>query len=278
MQNEQTEYKKVAFIGAGNMTASIISGMVKNGYPSELIFASNPSTAKLAALKEQHKIQTSQDNSAIAKQADIIILAVKPQLMAQMLAELSLTETEKTTKLFISIAAGLPVARLLEMLDAPCRLIRTMPNTPSLLGLGMTGLFAPDNVTQTDKAFANQIMSAVGKTVWVEDESGIDHIIALAGSAPAYFFLFMEGMVKEAVELGFDEKEAKAIVAQVALGSAEMVKQNDVDIATLRQQVTSKGGTTACALESFNQSDLTGIIKKAMQAAISRSQEMAKLF
>ncbi|WAJ69063.1 pyrroline-5-carboxylate reductase [Catenovulum adriaticum] len=278
MQDKQTEFKKVAFIGAGNMTASIISGMVKNGYPSDFIFASNPSTEKLDALNAKHNINISQDNSAVAKQADIIILAVKPQLMADMLSQLSLTEAEKTSKLFISIAAGLPVSRLLELLNAPCRLIRTMPNTPSLLGLGMTGLFAPQNVTTSDKEYANQIMSAVGKTVWVEDESGIDHIIALAGSAPAYFFLFMEGMIKEAVELGFDEKEAKAIVQQVALGSAEMVKQNDVDIATLRAQVTSKGGTTACALESFNQSDLTGIIKKAMQAAISRSQEMAKLF
>ncbi|MCU4674511.1 pyrroline-5-carboxylate reductase [Catenovulum sp. 2E275] len=271
--------KTIAFIGAGNMSSSIISGLVKNGYPNGLIYASNPSLPKLEALQTKLDINISQNNSEVARKADVIVLSVKPQLMAQMLAELALTPEEKSQKLFISIAAGLPVSRLNEMLGGEYALIRTMPNTPSLIGLGMAGMYAPENITAEDKTFAEQIMAAVGKTVWVDDESGIDHVIALAGSAPAYFFLFMEGMINEAVNLGFSEAQAREIVEQVALGSAQMVKQNQsVDVAALRAQVTSKGGTTAAAIESFNQSDLTGIIQKAMQAAIARSQEMAKLF
>ncbi len=270
--------RSIAFIGAGNMSSSIISGLIKNGYPNALVYASNPSKPKLDALQTQFDINTSQDNTQVARAAEVIVLAVKPQLMNEMISQLELTDEEKSNKLFISIAAGLPVARIQAMLGGAYSLIRTMPNTPSLLGLGMTGMYAPDNVKKADIEFADQIMSAVGKTTWVAAESGIDHIIALAGSAPAYFFLFMEGMIKEAINLGFSEAEAKAIVQQVALGSAQMVKENDVDIATLRAQVTSKGGTTAAAIESFNQSDLHGTIQKAMKAAIARSEEMAKLF
>lgn len=269
-------HKTIAFIGAGNMSASIIAGLVKNGYPADKIIASNPSTPKLDALSAQHSIKTTTDNNQAIEQADVIILSVKPQMMAGMLGDLSIDKSIFSHKLFISIAAGLPVSRLEELLVTPTAVVRTMPNTPSLLGLGMTGLYASAAVSAEQKQVAEEIMQAVGKTVWVEEESGIDKITALAGSAPAYFFLFMEGMESKAIELGFSPEAAREIVSQVATGSTEMVRQNDISIAQLRTNVTSKGGTTAAALNSFNDSNLTGITAKAMDAAIARAEEMAK--
>ncbi|WP_111980276.1 pyrroline-5-carboxylate reductase [Algibacillus agarilyticus] len=275
--------RTIAFIGAGNMTKSIIGGLVKQGYPSDDIIAANPSPEKLTALSTQHHILTTQNNLHAAKQASVIVLAVKPQLMANMLSELTQAakaeNIDLSQKLFISIAAGLPIARLNDMLGGEHKIIRTMPNTPSLLGLGMTGLYAPDNINELDQEFADDLMSAVGKTAWVEEENGIDKIIAVAGSAPAYFFLFMECIEQEAINLGFSQQDARVIVEQVALGSAKMVCHNETtSLSSLRAQVTSKGGTTAEAIKTFEDKGLRSITADAMQAAIKRAEEMAKLF
>jgi len=163
----------------------------------------------------------------------------------------------------ISIAAGISVARFNEMLATELQLVRVMPNTPSLVNKGMAGLYD----------FTSELMSAVGEVCWVEQESGINSVIAAAGSAPAYFFLFMQAMQEEAMAQGFDEHQ------QAALGAAEMVQANpDVSLATLREQVTSKGGTTAEAIRTFNENHLSEIVAKAMQAAVSRAEEMEKLF
>lgn len=154
-----------------------------------------------------------------------------------------------------------------------------MPNTPALVSQGMSGLYAPHNVSQADKQFAADLMSAVGKVCWVEAESGINNVIAAAGSAPAYFFLFMEAMQAEAIKQGFDADTARLLVQQSALGAAEMVIANpETELSTLREQVTSKGGTTAEAIRTFNEHQLTDIVAKAMQAAVIRAEEMEKLF
>ena len=148
-----------------------------------------------------------------------------------------------------------------------------MPNTPSLVGKGMSGLFATDNVSEDDKDFAGDLMSAVGEICWVDEESGINNIIAAAGSAPAYFFLFMEAMQQEAMAQGFNKDTARLLIQQAALGAAEMVVANpELDLSTLREQVTSKGGTTAEALKTFNQHNLSDIVSKAMQAAVNRAE------
>lgn len=269
--------RTIAFIGAGNMSASIIAGLVKSGYAADKIIAANPSTGKLDALKEKYAIVTTQDNNQAVAQADVVVLAVKPQMMADMLNALTLDKAELNKKLFISIAAGIPVARFQQLISQEAAIVRTMPNTPSLLGLGLTGLYAAANVSDADKQFTDTLMSAVGKTVWVESEDGINNITALAGSAPAYFFLFMEGLVKQAEKLGFSADEAKLIVEQVANGSAQMVQQNsDKTITELRQQVTSKGGTTAAAIASFESNNLDSVIQQAVEACINRAEEMAK--
>lgn len=271
------EHRKIAFIGAGNMTRSIIAGLVNNGYPASKITATNPSTDKLDFLAKTYGINITTNNLIASEQADVIVLAVKPQIMAT--AAEPLQSIDFTKKLVISIAAGISATRLNEMFGHALNLVRVMPNTPSLVGKGMSGLFAVHHIAEQDKTFAGHLMGAVGEVCWVEKESDINSVIAAAGSAPAYFFLFMEAMQTEAIKQGFDEATARQLIQQAALGAAEMVVANpEIQLSTLREQVTSKGGTTAEALRTFNEHQLHDIVAKAMQAAVSRAEEMEKLF
>lgn len=271
------EQKKITFIGAGNMARSIIAGLVASGYPANLITATDPNEEQRSFLTKTYGINTEADNLVAAKNADAIVLAVKPQLME--VVATGLTGTDYSDKLVISIAAGISAQRLNEMFGATLNLVRVMPNTPALVGRGMSGLFAPEHVSEQEKAFAASLLEAVGKVCWVEKESGINNVIAAAGSAPAYFFLFMEAMQAEAIAQGFDKDTARLLVQQSALGAAEMVIANtDTELSTLREQVTSKGGTTAEALRTFNEHQLSDIVAKAMQAAVARAEEMEKLF
>ena len=275
MQHKRT----LAFIGAGNMSRSIIAGLIQAGYPAGRIIAANPSRPKLDELADQFGIRITQNNAEAAREADVIVLAVKPQLMAAMLEALVAELGSLAGKLLISIAAGIKVERLQEMAGGHARIIRTMPNTPSLLGLGMTGLYAPTGIDQADRDFAEQMMQAVGKTLWVAQESGINGVIAAAGSAPAYFFLFMQGIAEEAEAMGFSPEQARLLVQQTALGAAAMVEQNpELSLQTLREQVTSKGGTTAEAVKTFQEQGLKPLTSRAMQAAVTRAAEMETLF
>ena len=271
------EHKNIAFIGAGNMVRSIVAGLVASGYPADKITATAPSETRRIPLKKDYGINTTSNNIEAATQADVVVLSVKPQMMEDVCKPLQ--QVDFGNKLVISIAAGINAARFDEMLDSSLSLVRVMPNTPSLVGKGMSGLFANTKATENDKTFAAQLMQAVGKVTWVEQESGINNIIAAAGSAPAYFFLFMEAMQAEAIKQGFTPETARQLVQQSALGAAEMVVANpDTELSTLREQVTSKGGTTAEALRTFNENHLSEIVAKAMQAAVARAEEMEKLF
>ena len=260
------------------MTRSIVSGLVNNAYPAHLITASNPSIGKLTALQDDFAINVTQDNKEAVNAADVIVLAVKPQLMQLVCENLALNQ-DLSDKLFVSIAAGITTARLQQMLGGTFALVRTMPNTPSALGKGMTGLFADISVNDIDKQYATDLMSQVGKIAWVEKESMIDGVIAAAGSSPAYFFLFLEAMQKEAQRQGFDNQTARLMVQQAMLGAAEMVCHNPhLELSDLRTQVTSKGGTTAKAIESFQQQGLEQLVANAMQAAVKRAEQMAQQF
>ena len=268
-------YRTLAFIGAGNMSRSIISGLVSSGYPADRIIASNPSTPKLDALKADFGIRTTQFNQEAVSSADAVVLAVKPQLMAQMCEELQGIQMDNT--LFISIAAGLTVARLQAMLGGDYDVVRVMPNTPSLLGKGMSGLYARDTVAQTDKDYVSNVMSAVGEALWVDNEADINAVIAAAGSSPAYFFLFLEAMEKETMAMGLAKPQARQLVQQAMLGAADMVCHNpELELSELRAQVTSKGGTTAKAVEHFQSQHLEKTVADAMRAAVARAEEMAK--
>lgn len=264
----------VAFIGAGNMARCIIGGMVKTGYPAANIIAANPSRPKLDALAQDFGIEVTQDNLLAVAKADVIVLSVKPQLMAEVCTALIAGVPEIAEKLFVTVAAGLPVSRYEQWLG-PVRLMRTMPNTPSLVGLGVTGIYA-SRCSNYEKAFVDAMFSATGRTVWLEQEAQINDIIAVTGSAPAYFFYFMQAMAQKAEALGFSPDEARTMVTQTALGAATMAQQSTLSFAELRAQVTSKGGTTHEAIEAMRSANLEQLVADAMQAAIRRAEEMAK--
>ncbi|HHW7570167.1 TPA: pyrroline-5-carboxylate reductase [Mannheimia haemolytica] len=265
--------KKLAFIGTGNMAYAIIQGLLKSGYSAEQIIACNKSNLARREELQAVGITTNFANREAVEQADVIVLAVKPQMMAEVCAEFA--DVDFSNKWVISVAAGISVQRLETLLPSVKNIIRTMPNTPSLIGKGMTGLFAKKSVNPTACQFAEQLMSAVGKCYWVETEEQINHIIAITGSSPAYFFRFMEAMQQSAVQMGFSEQDARILVQSVALGAAKLVEANPTMLlSTLRENVTSKGGTTAKALEVFEQHDLAKIVDDAMWAAIHRAREM----
>lgn len=271
------EQRTIAFIGAGNMAKAIIKGLLQSGFPASNIIAVNRSKDKNAELCQTLGIKANSNVIESAKYADVIVLGVKPQNMEQLLTDMS--ELDWQNKLVISIAAGISIDRLSQMAKASLNVIRVMPNTPSLIGEGMAGLFAPSSVSDPDCKFAENLLRAVGKICWVNQESDINIIIAAAGSAPAYFFLFMEAMQAEAQRLGLDKQTARELVQQTALGAAKMVVANPtLELNHLREHVTSTGGTTAQALHVFNHYQLSETVAKAMQAAVGRAEEMESQF
>jgi len=271
------EHKKIAFIGAGNMSRSIMNGLIAKHYPSSLIMATNRSQGKLDQLASEFGIATTTDNDQAIAWADVVVLAVKPQLMEQVCQAVNCETLAQ--KLFITVAAGIESRRYSDYFGQDIRLVRCMPNTPSLLGLGMTGLYAPSTINEQDKAISSEILSAVGEILWVEDEAHIDTVIACSGSSPAYFFLFMEYMQQSAIKMGLSGEEARLLIQQSALGAAQMVRHNNhLELSELRKQVTSKGGATHAAIETFKTHDLDNAIDDAMNNAVNRAQEMAKQF
>jgi pyrroline-5-carboxylate reductase len=271
------QYLPIAFIGAGNMSRSIISGMVANGYPAKLIIASNPSIDKLTALQHDFGIKITQDNDEAIQESDCVVLSVKPQLMQAVCQKFS--NDQLNTKLFISVAAGITVERLSQFLHNSQSVIRVMPNTPSLIGKGMSGLYANASVSSEHRNFTEHMMKMVGEAVWVDEESKINGIIAAAGSSPAYFFAILEAMQQEAEAMGFDHNQSRLLVQQAMLGAAEMVCHNpQLELSELRTQVTSRAGTTAKALEYMQNNNMQGILAGAMRAAVERANEMSSQF
>lgn len=273
-----TTTRSIAFIGAGNMTQSIVGGMVAGGYSADQILVSNPSVGKLEQLAQRLQVQTSTDNAKVASAADVIVLAVKPQLMQQVCADLKATVTGLADKLIVTIAAGIRFEKYHQYLGADVKVLRVMPNTPSLVGAGVSGLVAEPSVSQADRDFIEQAFASVGLTQWVQDEDELDILGAVAGSGPAYFFEFMASLQAAAEALGYDRDKARAIVQQTALGAATMAQQSSLELAELRAQVTSKGGSTAKGVEVYQQADIEDISARAVKAAVLRNQEMAKLF
>lgn len=267
---------KVAFIGAGNMNSAIISGLVKHGYCADNIIVSNPSAPKRLILNERLGILHTSNNIEAANFADIIVLGVKPHFTEQVCNEIA-GKVDVSTKCFISITAGCKVSQIQKFLGSPCAIVRTMPNIPSQIGFGVTGIFPSKEVNKSQKLIAEELMSSVGIIKWLVTEDEIDNITAVSGSGPAYFFLFMEAMVKQAEALGFSEKESRELVQQTALGAVQMTINNKtIPISELRDNVTSKGGTTHAAIQSFVDDDLPQMVKKAMNCALNRAKEMAQ--
>lgn len=266
----------IAFIGAGNMAGSIIGGMVNGGYAAESIIASNTNMTKLAELSSHYFIQTTHNNIEAAQGADMVVLSVKPQMMQSVVREISEVLQAKKP-LVISIAAAVTTEMLEQWGAQACALVRVMPNTPVIIGEGMSGLFASDSVTDKQKNDVQAMMQTVGQVLWVEDEKDIESISALSGSGPAYFFMMMECIQAAGEGLGLSKKQAAQLTYQTALGSAKMASQSNQDIVHLREAVTSKGGTTEQALAVFQKGKLSALCVQALNAAKERAGELQKL-
>jgi pyrroline-5-carboxylate reductase len=265
---------RIAFVGGGNMTRSIIGGLIASGHPADRIAVGEPGEEARARLAELGDLALSDDNATVIDGADLVVMAVKPQVMKQVLSPLAGQLAEQRPVL-MSIAAGITVD-MLRRWAGELPLVRCMPNTPSLVGAGASGLYANDAVDETGRALATTVMEAVGLAVWVEDEALIDAVIAASGSGPAYFFRVMELMVAGGTDLGLPESTARALVLQTALGAARMALESGTPPDELRRQVTSPGGTTEAALATFEDRDLGGTIAAGMRAAVDRAGALAR--
>jgi pyrroline-5-carboxylate reductase len=275
MAKQPLQAPHIAFVGGGNMSASLLGGLVDSGHPAERISAADPFPESLERLRAIAPVAVFRDNNAAANGADIIILAVKPQVMAE--AADSIAATVQTHHpLVISIAAGVTITSMQNRLGPQAAIVRCMPNTPALLSCGASGLFANDNCSPRQREFAQRVLAAVGITCWVDKEQDLDAITALSGSGPAYFFLLIESMIDAGIALGLNRETATQLTLQTSLGAARMALESDVDVVELRRRVTSPGGTTERAVQSFEEEGLRAIVAKAMQAASARAAEMAK--
>jgi pyrroline-5-carboxylate reductase len=263
----------ICFIGAGNMASSLIGGLLANGYPAADITACDIDEARLKHLRERFGIAVQSVAFDAAQAADVVVLAVKPQVMPEACKPLAALPAGEE-RLFLSIAAGVPSAAIDAWLGGGRAIVRCMPNTPSLLQLGATGLAANERVSEAQKAAAENIMQAVGISLWVEDESDLDAVTAISGSGPAYFFYFIELLEAAGVKLGLEPAIAARLARQTALGAATM--SIDEDVVGLREQVTSKKGTTEQAILSFQRNGLGRLVDEATAAACERARELAR--
>lgn len=264
----------IAFIGTGNMAGAILEGLMATGYPVDKLWATRRQIDKLASYTERG-VNTTTENHLAIEAADIVVISVKPQMMRDTLTELAPT-LQKRKPLLISVAAGISCDSLERWAGGELAVIRSMPNTPSLLKLGASGLFANPRVTEEQKAQATSISEAVGIATWCDTEEGIDQVTAVSGSGPAYFFLMMEKMIEAAQALGMSTEAARQLTIQTAKGAAEMAAQTGIEPAQLRKNVTSPGGTTEQAINSFEHDQLGDVVLRAMSACKNRAAEMSE--
>jgi pyrroline-5-carboxylate reductase len=266
----------IAFIGGGNMARSLIGGLRARAHTAE-IAVSEPHSELRDALATDFGVQVYPENTAAATGRAIWVLAVKPQVM-QSVCESLQELAQAQAPLVISIAAGISTASLQHWLGAHARIVRTMPNTPALIGAGITALYAGAEISPAARVQAEQLMQAAGATVWIEHEALMDAVTATSGSGPAYFFLLIEAMQQAAVEQGLSPEAARALVLHTALGAAKMALASDEPASVLRARVTSPGGTTAAALESFENAGFRTHVRDAIHAATARGKTLSAQF
>ncbi len=264
----------LAFIGAGNMARSLIGGLIQAGWPKAHLLATDPNEATRAQLTSQLGITVLSDNRAATKQADVVVLAVKPQQLQAVCRELADAVAHKP--LILSVAAGIRTADIDRWLGGGLPIVRTMPNTPALVGSGATGLFANDAVSPEQRTLAENILRAVGITVWVDKEKLLDAVTAVSGSGPAYFFMLMEAMQAAGERLGLEADQARLLTVQTALGAAKMALETQEDVDELRRKVTSPNGTTEAALKVFFETGCMETVDQALAAAYTRAGELAQ--
>ena len=269
--------KRIAFIGGGNMARSLIGGLIADGIEPGLLSASDPDADQRAALSEKFGIETYADNCDAARGADTIVIAVKPQVLHAVASELA-TLRSVDQAVVISIAAGIRESDLQSWLGGRHPIVRAMPNTPALLGCGVSALYANTYVDAAQREMAESILRAVGAAIWLDDEHLMDAVTAISGSGPAYFFLFMEVIADTAHELGLSEETARLLTVETAVGAARMALETSEELSTLREHVTSPGGTTTAAMEVLNSATLRELIGTAIRRAHDRAAELAEEF
>ncbi|MGR9085445.1 MAG: pyrroline-5-carboxylate reductase [Gammaproteobacteria bacterium] len=266
---------KIGFIGGGNMASSLISGLIASGHSPQQLWVSDINPDALESLADNLNVNVSDSNDAVVREADVVVLAVKPQVMSEVAQKISDRVREKAP-LIVSIAAGISQSSLRLWLGEDIAVVRCMPNTPALVLTGATALHANDKVSAEQRDLAENILRSVGIALWVQDECELDAVTAVSGSGPAYFFLLMEAMEKTALDLGLNEATARLLVQQTALGAAKIALESSESPEQLRKRVTSPGGTTQQAIETFQKGGFVELVNKALHAARDRSIEMSK--
>ncbi len=268
--------KNIAFIGGGNMGRSLIGGLIADGYPAAKLRVADPDFHKLKRLTARFGIEVSANNRPSVSGAEVVVLAVKPQIMKTVAMELAGSIASHT--LVISIAAGVRTSALQHWLGSTTPIVRAMPNTPALVSSGATALYAADKVTPAQREVAESILRAVGLTLWVHDENLLDAVTAVSGSGPAYFFRLMEALEQAAEAQGLTPEQARILVVQTAFGAAKMALESGKDPGDLRAQVTSPGGTTERALRVLDEHGIERMIAEAVALATLRAAELADQF
>jgi pyrroline-5-carboxylate reductase len=269
--SEQT----LAFIGGGHMATSLIGGLLADGRNPQSIWVADPERNKLDGLHSRFGVNTTPDNLQAAQAADVVILAVKPQQLKTVAGALKAVVTP-TRPLWITIAAGIRIVDLERWLGGSAPIVRAMPNTPALVQAGATALFANPRVSTGQQQTAESVLRAVGVTLWLEDENLMEVVTALSGSGPAYFFLVMEALENAATELGLEPNTARLLTLETAFGAAKMALESEEDSISLRQRVTSPGGTTERAIAALEKANIREIFANALRVARDRSHELAE--
>ena len=265
---------KITFLGGGNMANALIGGLLKTGFAASDIAVIDPGAEARAKLVSSYGIRCYEATEPAAIDCDVLLLAVKPQQMRDVCTALAPYIKQQ---MVISIAAGLRLADMSRWLGGYDKLVRTMPNTPALIGAGVTGLYALPAVSADERARAERILQAVGSTLWIDDESQMDAVTAVSGSGPAYAFLFIEALQQAAAELGFTPEQARQLSIDTALGAAKLAAQSDEPASVLRERVTSKGGTTEAALRRMAERGVKDGIVAGILAADARGRELGEL-
>ena len=271
MQNDL----KISFIGGGNMAAALLGGLAGKLTAGANIHVVDINADALARLQQQFGVTVAPQIDAAVAASDVVVLAVKPQQMRDVAAQL---RPHMGQQLVLSIAAGIRGADLSRWLGGHSAIVRTMPNTPALIGQGITGMAALPGVSASQREAADAIMRAVGATVWLEDESLIDPVTAVSGSGPAYVFYFIEAMQQAAQELGLSMEQGTQLAIATFTGAAQLAAQSSEPVSVLRERVTSKGGTTHAALTSMESSGVKDAIVRALHAAAARGKELGEEF
>jgi pyrroline-5-carboxylate reductase len=271
------QHKQLGFIGGGNMGRAIVGGLIASGFPAGRIVVADPYGPGREDLARSFGVRTTADNAVAVEGADVVVLAVKPQQLAEVVTALR-PALAAHRPLLLSVAAGIRVSELAAWAGPDLAVVRSMPNRPALLGVGATGLYAADSTTEAQRALAEQVLAVTGLTVWVRSEAELDWVTALSGSGPAYFFLLAELLARSAAAHGIDATTAARLAAHTLHGAGRMAVMPGADLATLRAEVTSKGGTTAAALASFEANGLADLVEAAVVAAATRSQELGDVY